>query len=86
MISLAKEDVYFKPQEGYYKAKDLEDIAKILELDQVMKVHKCTIAEIPRKLQRFPDVTQTRYGFISNGAKIWIVSPDGCYSIWVGRG
>lgn len=79
-----------KPQEfeglGVYKADSLKTIAQLLQDNQNMHVKRCSMVDVPRKLQHFPDVTENKYGYLSNGAKVWIISQDGCYKIHVLRG
>ena len=84
MISLANEVVYFQ-REGYFKADSLNDIAELLGDNQKMRVKRCSMEDIPRKLNTFPNVTTKNRGYIPDGSKVWIISQDGCYSIFVSK-
>ena len=84
MISLAKEVVYFQ-REGYFKANSLNEIAELLGDNQKMSVKRCSMEDIPRKLNTFPNITTKTPGYIPNGTKIWIISQDGCYHIFVSK-
>ena len=53
MISLANEVVYFQ-EEGYFKANSLNEIAQLLGDNQKMRVKRCSMEDIPRKLNTFP--------------------------------
>ena len=84
MISLVNEVVYFQ-QDGYFKAKSLNEIAQLLGDKQKMSVKRCSMEDLPRKLNTFPKVTTKNRGYIPNGSKVWIISPDGCYYIFVSK-
>jgi hypothetical protein len=85
MISLDNEVVYFSSQEGYFKANSLNEIAQLLGDNQKMRVKRCSMEDIPRKLNTFHRVTTKNRGYIPNGSKIWIISQDGCYYIFVSK-
>ncbi len=55
-ISLVNEVVYFQ-QDGYFKAKSLNEIAQLLGDKQKMSVKRCSMEDLPRKLNTFPKVT-----------------------------
>ena len=57
MISLANEVVYFSSPEGYFKANSLNGIAQLLGDNQKMNVKRCSMEDIPRKLNTFPNIT-----------------------------
>jgi hypothetical protein len=84
MISLANEVVYFQ-REGYFKSNSLNEIAQILGDKQKMNVKRCSMEDIPRKLNTFPNITTKNRGYIPNGSKVWIISQDGCYYIFVSK-
>jgi len=85
MISLVNEVVYFSSQEGYFKAKSLNEIAQLLGDKQKMRVKRCSMEDIPRKLNTFPNITTKTREYIPNGTNIWIISQDGCYHIFVSK-
>ena len=85
MISLANEVVYFSSQEGYFKANSLNEIAQLLGDNQKMRVKRCSMEDIPRKLNTFPNITTKNQGYIPDGSKIWIISQNGCYHIFVSK-
>jgi hypothetical protein len=85
MISLSNEVVYFSSHEGYFKARNLNEIAHLLGDEQKMNVKRCSMEDIPRKLNTFPNITTKTCGYIPSGAKIWIISQDGCYHIFVSK-
>ena len=85
MISLANEVVYFSSPEGYFKANSLNGIAQLLGDEQKMSVKRCSMEDIPRKLNTFPNITTKTRGYIPNGSKLWIISQDGCYHIFVSK-
>ena len=80
------EVVYFSSQEGYFKADSLNIVARLLGDTQKMQVKKCSMRDIPRKLNTFKDITTKKPGYIPNGAKIWIISQEGCYYIFISKG
>ena len=84
MISLSNEVVYFQ-LEGYLKANSLNEIAQLLGDKQKMRVKRCSMEDIPRKLNTFPNITTKNQGYIPNGTNIWIISQNGCYHIFVSK-
>ena len=84
MISLPNEVVYFQ-DEGYFKANSLNEIAQLLGDNQKMSIKRCSMEDIPRKLNTFPNITTKNQGYIPNGVKVWIISQDGCYHIFVSK-
>jgi len=85
MISLANEVVYFSSQEGYFKANSLNELAQLLGDEQKMRIKRCSMEDIPRKLNTFPNITTKNRGYIPDGSKIWIISQNGCYHIFVSK-
>jgi hypothetical protein len=85
MISLSNEVVYFSSQEGYFKANSLNEIAQLLGDNQKMRVKRCSMEDIPRKLNTFPNITTKNQGYIPNGTNIWIISQNGCYHIFISK-
>lgn len=85
MIPLANEVVYFSSHEGYFKANSLNEIAQLLGDNQEMRVKRCSMEDIPRKLNTFPNITTKNRGYIPNSSKCWIISQDGCYHIFVSK-
>ena len=84
MISTPYEVVYFQ-DENYFKANSLNEIAQLLGDNQKMSIKRCSMRDIPRKLNTFPSITTKNQGYIPNGAIVWIVSQDGCYHIFVSK-
>ncbi|MBZ2166370.1 hypothetical protein [Methanobacterium spitsbergense] len=71
--------------EGHYTSHSLDDIAELLGKHQIMKVYPKRFEQVESKVRDYPLLHASK-GRVSNGSRVYLVTPKGCYEAWIGRG